>query len=64
MSKDFYREVIKELKALGYSYADQAKGSHEKWRAPGQQTLIVPRNLDQRHTANGILKKSGSTKKF
>jgi predicted RNA binding protein YcfA (HicA-like mRNA interferase family) len=63
MPKDFYREVIKELRMLGYAYADQAKGSHEKWRAAGRETLIVPRNLDNRHTANGILKKAGSTKK-
>lgn len=64
MPDGFYRDVIKELRALGYAYADQAKGSHEKWNAKGREILIVPRNLDNRHTANGILKKAGSTKKF
>jgi predicted RNA binding protein YcfA (HicA-like mRNA interferase family) len=64
MSEGFYRVVAKELKALGYAYADHAKGSHEKWKAEGRDILIVPRNLDNRHTANGILKKAGSTKKF
>jgi predicted RNA binding protein YcfA (HicA-like mRNA interferase family) len=63
MPEGFYRDVTKELKALGYVYADQAKGSHEKWKAEGREILIVPRNLDNRHTANGILKKAGSTKK-
>ena len=64
MAEGYYRDLTKELKLLGYSYADHAKGSHEKWRAPGRQAVIVPRNLDKRHTANAILKKVGSTKKF
>ena len=63
MPEGFYRDVTKELKASGYVYADQAKGSHEKWKVEGREILIVPRNLDNRHTANGILKKAGSTKK-
>jgi predicted RNA binding protein YcfA (HicA-like mRNA interferase family) len=29
MPYGFYRDVIKELKALGYAYADHARGSHE-----------------------------------
>ncbi len=36
MPDGFYRDVIKELKALGYDYADHAKGSHEKWMAKGR----------------------------
>jgi predicted RNA binding protein YcfA (HicA-like mRNA interferase family) len=64
MPEGFYRDVIKELRALGYHYADQAKGSHEKWKSKGREFLIVPRNLDNRHTANGILKKAGSAKRL
>jgi predicted RNA binding protein YcfA (HicA-like mRNA interferase family) len=64
MAEGFYRELVKELKRLGYTYSDQGKGSHEKWRAPGSQVLIVPRNLNKRHTANAILKMAGSAKKF
>lgn len=64
MADGFYRDLVKELQRLGYAYSGQAKGSHEKWRAPGRQTLIVPRNLDKRHTANAILKMAGSSKKF
>jgi predicted RNA binding protein YcfA (HicA-like mRNA interferase family) len=64
MPEGFYRDVTKELKALGYVYADQARGSHEKWKAEGREILIVPHNLPSRHTANAILKKAGSTKKI
>ncbi len=64
MADGFYRELVKELKRLGYAYSEQAKGSHEKWRRPGRQAIIVPKNLDKRHTANAILKMAGSTKKF
>ena len=64
MAEGFYRELVKELMVLGYAYVNHAKGSHEKWQAIGRPILIVPRNLDNRHTANGILKKAGSTKKF
>ena len=39
MSEGFYRDVVKELKALGYAYADHAKGSHEKWKAEGLRYL-------------------------
>jgi predicted RNA binding protein YcfA (HicA-like mRNA interferase family) len=63
MPETFYRDVIKELKALGYFYVDKAKGSHEKWRAEGREILIVPYNLVNHHTANAILKKAGSKKK-
>jgi predicted RNA binding protein YcfA (HicA-like mRNA interferase family) len=50
MAQGFYKELVKELKNLGYTYSEQAKGSHEKWRAPGKQALIIPKNLDKRHT--------------
>jgi predicted RNA binding protein YcfA (HicA-like mRNA interferase family) len=63
MPEGFYRDVIKELKELGYTYADHAKGSHEKWKAEGREILIVPHKLANRHTANAILKKAGSAKK-
>ena len=55
--------VTKELQALGYIYAVNAKGSHEKWTL-GKKTVVVPRNLYSRHTANDILKEAGSAKRF
>ena len=64
MVKGYYTAVVRELKALGYSYDQNSKGSHEIWRCPGKEAAIVPRNLDSRHTANGILKLAGAGKKF
>jgi predicted RNA binding protein YcfA (HicA-like mRNA interferase family) len=65
MPTGFYKEVTKELAAIGFEYWKQAKGSHEKWRNPETGIIvIVQRNLDSRHTANVVLKSAGSTKKF
>jgi predicted RNA binding protein YcfA (HicA-like mRNA interferase family) len=65
MPVGFYKELVKELARLNFEYKRQAKGSHEQWLNTNTQlTLNVPRNLYSRHTANGILKKAGSTKKF
>ena len=60
MAEGFYLAVVKELKALGFSYIGNAKGSHEKWVDAAGRTLIVPNNLKSRHTANGILRDAGS----
>ncbi len=65
MPKGFYHAVTIELKALGYEYLSNAKGSHEKWILRETGTImVVPRNLMSRHTANSILKDSGATKKL
>ncbi|MBO6725758.1 MAG: type II toxin-antitoxin system HicA family toxin [Rhizobiaceae bacterium] len=65
MASGFYDDVIKELASRGFSYWKPAKGSHEKWRhGTSGKILLVPRNLKSRHTANGILKDSGSSKKL
>ena len=56
--------VIRELKALGFSYDQNSKGSHEIWRCPGKDAAVVPRNLNSRHTANQILKLAGANKKL
>ena len=49
MPEGFYLAVTKELKALGFAYSGNAKGSHEKWVNSEGRTLIVPRNLASRH---------------
>lgn len=65
MPKGFYADVVRELKGLGYQYLANAKGSHEKWlKVDTGKIVIVPRNLDSRHTANSILRDSGSTRKL
>ena len=64
MPHDFYAELTALLAAAGWRRADNAKGSHEKWRHPHRpHTLIVPRSKS-RHTANNILKQAGLPKAF
>jgi predicted RNA binding protein YcfA (HicA-like mRNA interferase family) len=60
VAEGFYRAVTEELKRLGYRHAANAKGSHEKWANDAGRTLIVPRSMKSRHTANGILRDAGS----
>jgi predicted RNA binding protein YcfA (HicA-like mRNA interferase family) len=62
MVKGYYLAVTKELQAIGYRYAVNAKGSHEKWTRGGE-TIVVPRHLNSRFTANAILKEAGSAKR-
>jgi predicted RNA binding protein YcfA (HicA-like mRNA interferase family) len=64
LASGYYRDVTQELAKLGYRYDSNAKGSHERWLNAEGNTLIVPRNLRSRHTANGILKDAGSNKRF
>jgi predicted RNA binding protein YcfA (HicA-like mRNA interferase family) len=58
----FYPTVKAELLLLGFSFIRQGKGSHEIW-SNGKLTFPVPVNIKSRHTANGILKDAGSSKK-
>ena len=65
MVDGYYKDVRQLLEAAGYVLVGNAKGSHEKWQHPETgKTLIVPRNLASRHTANGILKDAGVGKKY
>ncbi|MCY3955956.1 MAG: type II toxin-antitoxin system HicA family toxin [Nitrospira sp.] len=64
MAASLYNTVTKEISKLGFEYWKNAKGSHEKWKRMGNgKILLIPRNLKSRHTANGILKDAGSSKK-
>ena len=61
MADGYYRAIAKELRKCGYARIAGGKGSHEKWcRESDGKTLIVPRNLKSRHTANAILADCGS----
>jgi predicted RNA binding protein YcfA (HicA-like mRNA interferase family) len=60
----YYSAVCKEIKALGFRYQSNAKGSHEKWIKDGGPVLVVPRNLKSRHTANAILRDAGCKTRF
>ncbi|MBB3966404.1 type II toxin-antitoxin system HicA family toxin [Rhizobium metallidurans] len=60
MAEGYYKIVCEIISALGYVYLKNAKGSHEKWQSPDtKKMLLVPRNLQSRHTANAILKDAG-----
>ena len=61
MTQGFYNRVVGELKSLGFFKIRGGKGSHEKWANESGRVLIVQRNMKSRHTANGILKDSGSS---
>ncbi|MEL6550693.1 MAG: type II toxin-antitoxin system HicA family toxin [Pseudomonadota bacterium] len=62
---DFYREVTKLLRQHHFKQIPGGKGSHEKWfNDISEETVIVPRNLKNRYTANGILKSAGIKKKL
>lgn len=64
MPKDFYPELTALLFAAGWRRAENAKGSHERWRHPDKaHSVIVPRSKS-RHTANQVLKQAGLLKAF
>jgi predicted RNA binding protein YcfA (HicA-like mRNA interferase family) len=58
----YYSIVKAELERLGFSFSRSAKGSHQLW-CKSTKCITVPFNLESRHTANGILKQAGSSKK-
>lgn len=60
MVEGYYTLVVKELKAIGYSYSGNTKGSHERWACAGRPDVIVV----SRNTANAILRTAGLAKKF
>lgn len=65
MADGFYKAVCGYLSETTYQYLENAKGSHEKWRCTETgKTLLLPRNMKSKHTANGILKDAGIGKKF
>lgn len=64
MPKDFYPELTALLFAAGWRRAENAKGSHEKWRHPDKGNVITVPRSKSRHTANGVLKQAGLPKAF
>jgi predicted RNA binding protein YcfA (HicA-like mRNA interferase family) len=61
--KGFYDEVVRLLREAGYYHDGGSK--HQKWcHDDGKPTVTVPHNILSRHTANGILKDAGISKKL
>lgn len=61
---NYRRAVIDQLESNEYvKLPDRGKGSHEAWQR-GDHTQIVPRNIDDRHFANRIMKQAGIDHRF
>jgi len=54
----YYDQVTRLLKAAGFSYVRNGKGSHEIY-SNGRHTTTVPFNLMSRPLANRILRNAG-----
>jgi len=63
MVTGYYHDVIRLLKEAGFTYKS-CVGSHEKWVSPLGFTVIVPKPVKSRHTANAILKQAGINHKI
>ena len=62
---DFAPLIKKLLRESGCSYERPGKGDHEIWYSPlTQRRFPVDYKIKSRHTANGVLKQAGLTKKF
>jgi predicted RNA binding protein YcfA (HicA-like mRNA interferase family) len=62
---DFYRDVIRLLRASGYEFKRSGRGDHEIWWNPQTHMfVVVDRKLKSKITANEILKQAGLPKAF
>jgi len=59
----YYPLVVEQLRAHGFAYRRQGKGSHEIWGLGGV-SVVVPRNMPSRHTANAVMKQAGIAHRF
>lgn len=65
MAATFDRELIRLLEEAGCWLVRTGKGSHQIWRSPiTKRNFVVPEGIVSRHTANGVLKDAGLSKKF
>jgi predicted RNA binding protein YcfA (HicA-like mRNA interferase family) len=61
----FYFQLRAVLLAHGCERVRQAKGSHEIWYSPvNRARFAVSVTVNNRHTANGILKQAGIGKQL
>ena len=62
---DFYRDLVKILRANGYMLFRAGRGSHEIWyNSLKGRHVTVPRSTKSRHTANDVLNQAGLEKAF
>ena len=57
---DYTRDIIKILSDNGCYFVRRGKGSHNIWYSPiKKRPFTVVTKIENRHTANGILKDAG-----
>jgi predicted RNA binding protein YcfA (HicA-like mRNA interferase family) len=62
---EYEKKVRALLNQYGCSFVRHGKGDHDIWRSPlTPLPFTVPTKIDNRHTANGILKQAGINYKF
>jgi predicted RNA binding protein YcfA (HicA-like mRNA interferase family) len=59
----YYKLVIEQLKAHGYSFLRPGNGSHELW-SNGKRNQTVSRNMQSRYTANEVMKQASIPHRF
>ena len=61
---DYTKQVLDLLSANGCYFLRRGKGSHKMWYSPIiNRPFTVVDKIENRHTANGILKDAGIDKK-
>ena len=63
MPKTLYRPMIDLIKSAGYELLRHSGGSHEIWKRD-DLTIMIDRNVVDRHLANSVLRRAGITKKL
>jgi len=62
---DYTKQVLSLLIANGCYFIRRGKGSHKMWYSPiSKRPFTVIDKIENRHTANGILKDAGINKKL
>ena len=62
---DYTKPVRDILDKHGWSFYRHRKGSHDIWiNSITNKTVSVSKNIKSKHTANGILKKAGISRKI
>jgi len=62
---DYAPQVKRILLDAKCTFVRNAKGDHELWESPiTKRRFVVDQKIKSRHTANGILKQAGLSKKF
>lgn len=64
MAGDYYRDLVRLLKAGGCHFVRHGKGSHEVWYSPTTKQMFTVPRTKLRQMANGVLKDAGLPKAF